>query len=92
MNEQKKDKEKMKILITGGNGFLGKPITEFLLENGYEVIVLDIETNNLNPHSRLKIIQGNFEESEIIDKATVGVDVIYHLALNFSERRFSLST
>jgi len=37
----------MKILITGGNGFLGKNTTEFLLEQKHEIMILSRNCNNL---------------------------------------------
>ncbi len=44
-----------KILITGANGYIGKNITKFLLDNGYHVIAVDYKVDNID--SRSKIIE-----------------------------------
>jgi len=31
----------MKILVTGGAGFIGSHIVDLLIENGYEVVIID---------------------------------------------------
>lgn len=39
----------MKVIITGGLGFIFSHVTEFFLENGYEVLVLDNQSAGSNP-------------------------------------------
>jgi len=75
----------MKILVTGGNGFLGKPIAEFLLRKKHELVILDIESNNLKPHPKMRTILGSMEEKEKTDQATEDIEAVYHLALNYCE-------
>lgn len=47
----------MKILITGGAGFIGSHLTKRLLEEGYEIICLDNFSNYYNPRIKRKNIQ-----------------------------------
>ena len=51
----------MKVLITGGSGFLGSHITDSLLTRGDNVVVIDnYETgrrDNLTTHPNLKVVE-----------------------------------
>lgn len=45
----------MKILITGGAGFIGNHLTHFLMQNGHDVYVIDKKISNLLPPTKQKI-------------------------------------
>lgn len=76
------------ILITGGAGFVGSHLTDFLLAQGYYVRILD----NLNPqvhgihapptylHPEAELVIGDVRDPEIVRQALQGIDVVYHLA------------
>ena len=78
----------MKVLITGGAGFIGSHTADLLLEKGYEVRVLD----NLEPpvHPRKKkpdylsedveFIPGDVRSKNDLEKALQGADYVFHLA------------
>ncbi len=72
----------MRILVTGGAGFLGSHLCERLLSEGHEVICLD----NLFSGSKRNIYHlmdnKNFEfiRHDIIQPILLEVDMIYHLA------------
>jgi len=51
----------MKILITGGTGFIGRPILDFALEKGHRVVLLDYEGKEKIVHKHLKVFVGDFE-------------------------------
>ena len=76
----------MKILITGGAGYLGSVITGKMLSAGYEVIVLDklifnqvsLLTYTSNPN--FKFIHGDVRNLELLERLCNEVDVIIPLA------------
>ena len=76
----------MRVLVTGGAGFIGSHLVDRHVENGDEVVVVDdLSTGrrqNLDHHdeSRVRLIVGRVEDPEIIDPAFDGVDLVYHLA------------
>jgi UDP-glucose 4-epimerase len=74
-------------LITGGAGFIGSHLTEYLLGLGEEVIVWDnLSTGRMqnlrqclrNP--RFKYIIGDFTTDAEFERVVASVDVVYHLA------------
>lgn len=78
---------KLKILITGGAGFIGSHLTDELLRLGHEVIVVDNLANGKlsNLENALQKSEFSFYEQNILhlDAMTElcnGVDVVYHLA------------
>ncbi len=77
----------MKILVTGGSGFIGSHLTERLLEEGNEVIVIDdLSTgrdSNLKQarrNARLTILQQDLANSALVNEVVERVDAVYHLA------------
>ena len=76
----------MKILITGGAGYLGSVITGRMLKQGYEVIVLDKlifnQTSLLQytSNSNFKFIYGDVRNEKLLEKLCNEVDVIIPLA------------
>ena len=67
----------MKILITGGSGFLGKALAEDLINCGHDIIIYD--TRKSEQYSAITVV-GDVRDSRMLTKASRGVDVICHLA------------
>lgn len=71
-----------KILVSGGAGFIGSHLTDKLIENGHEVVVLD----NLSTGRREYINEkADFQEVDICDFEKIkpffkGIDFVFHLA------------
>ncbi|RYX84952.1 NAD-dependent epimerase/dehydratase family protein, partial [bacterium] len=65
------------ILITGGTGLLGKPLTQLLLEKGYTVSHLSRKKGS-NP--KMKTFLWDVKQGKIDQNCIDGVDTIIHLA------------
>ena len=77
----------MKTLVTGGAGFVGSHLVEYLLERGDEVVVLDDlstgSTRNLAgvaDHPRLEMIHGSILNPQTVAQAMRTCDRVFHLA------------
>ncbi len=75
----------MKILVTGGAGFIGSTLVKKLLERSVhtEVIVLDDfstgHKENLPFNSRLEVLEGSVTNSEV-EELVAKTDLVFHLA------------
>lgn len=67
----------MRILVMGGNGFVGKNLIKELNEFGHEIICYDLSEYN-GEGSCISVI-GGMEEFDKIREIMKGVDVVYHL-------------
>ena len=74
----------MKILITGGAGFIGSHLSQLLISEGNQVIAHDNQSTgsikNLNPSSNLEVIEGSILDSKLVDSLMSKVTVCFHLA------------
>lgn len=66
------------VIVTGGTGFVGKKLTQLLLENGYSVTILS-RTAKINS-GRVSYRQWNVEAGTIDEQAILQADYIIHLA------------
>ena len=72
----------MKVLVTGGAGFVGSSLVRGLLERGDEVRVLDnFSTGRRENLSGLdvELVEGELRSYERVHNAVRGVEVVYHL-------------
>lgn len=75
-----------KILITGGAGYIGSLLTEHLVNEGYQVVVIDNfmykQTSLLNLVNRknLEIILGDVRDSNLVSRHLSEADVVIPLA------------
>lgn len=77
----------MKILITGGAGFVGSHLCEKYIQKGNTVICLDNFMNgdirnirDLVAHKNFKLINGDIRDFDLLEKITRDVDIVIHLA------------
>ena len=77
----------MKILITGGAGFIGSNLCDHFVENGYDVVCLDnLSTGfmhnieHLLSRDNFRFIQGDIRDIETCREAVKGCDVVLHEA------------
>jgi len=67
----------MKILVTGGSGFIGSHIADKFSEKGHKVIIFD-KQNSKWINKKQKIIIGDLSDEKVLLKATKEVDYVYH--------------
>src|SRR6266699_3244729 len=72
----------MKILITGGAGFIGSHVTKLLCDKGHDVTVIDDLRFGFASFvdKRAKFIKGSLENKSILDNAIKGSNLVVHLA------------
>ena len=75
----------MRVLVTGGAGFIGSHVVRGALAEGYEVRVLDnLSTGhqrNLDAVSNeIDFVKGDIREPAVVERATRGCDAVVHLA------------
>jgi len=70
----------MKVLVTGGSGFLGINLVRYLLGRGYDVRVIDIAPFDYPEKSEIEFMLGDIRDMNAVDKAVKDVDVVVHAA------------
>jgi UDP-glucose 4-epimerase len=76
-----------KVLVTGGAGFIGSHLVKLLLEQDFEVVILDDFSSgryeniqHFSTQSSLSIIEASILDVDSVDRAVEGVDWVFHLA------------
>ena len=93
----------MKILVTGGCGFIGANLIPMLIDQNHSVRVLDnLEIGSLDYMKLYPIdmIVGDVRDEQIVQKAVLGMDAVIHLAahtsvidsIHFAELDFEVNT
>ena len=81
----------MKILVTGGAGFIGSWVAEAYIEDGNEVLIIDnLSTGNLNNvPSSAEFIKGDIRDSSVLKAAfsEFTPDIINHHAAQIDVRK-----
>lgn len=79
--------ENMKVLVTGGAGFIGSNLVDELAKKA-RVIVLDnfssgkmANVAHHEGHPNVDIIQGDIRDKGLVRRVTKDIDVVYHLAV-----------
>lgn len=78
----------MRVLVTGGAGFVGSHIVDALVARGYRVRVYDSLERQVHPGGRIpsylsnkvEFIHGDCRDRERLARAVEGMDVVYHEA------------
>lgn len=84
----------MKVLLTGGAGFIGSHLSERLLADGHDLCVLDcfndyydpgLKRDNVEPllgHERFRLVEGDIRDAELVESlfASEEFDGVIHLA------------
>ena len=76
----------MKVLVTGGAGYIGSVLVRQLLNKGYKVRVLDSlkfggeALYDVMMHPNFEFFNGDIRDTVAVENALVGIDAIAHLA------------
>lgn len=81
----------MKVLITGGAGFVGSHTADRLLAQGHSVMVIDNYStgrrDNLKDNNNLEIVEGTIADGQLVMKAfdSFNPDVVVHAAASYKD-------
>jgi len=81
----------MKVLITGGAGFIGSHVADRLLGRGDRVLVVDNyatgRRDNLAAHPGLRIVEGTIADSDVVERCfeEFGPEVVVHAAASYKD-------
>lgn len=77
----------MRVLVTGGAGFIGSHLTERLFKDGHEVTAIDnLSTGSLKnienyrEHSGFEFVKGDIRNAGLMEPLVEHCDMIFHLA------------
>ena len=75
----------MRILVTGGAGFQGSHLVEYLMRAGHEITILNTPSaraeENISPIvGDITVLWGSVTDREAVVKAVNGQEVVFHLA------------
>lgn len=86
-----------KILVTGGAGYVGAVLVPKLLNNGYEVKVIDLfiygedVLESVKHNSNLKQIKGDIRDNGLLERELKGIDAVIHLACISNDPSYELN-
>jgi nucleoside-diphosphate-sugar epimerase len=80
-----------RILVTGATGFTGGHLCERLIREGHHVRALIRDENRCSELRRrgVEIVTGDLRDPESLQRATSGIDVVYHIAALFRPENVS---
>ena len=72
----------MKVLVTGGAGYIGSVLVDRLISEGHQVNVIDDLSNSYaeNIHKDAVFIEGSILDNNILNDALGGAEAVFHLA------------
>src|SRR5208282_574049 len=90
--EENRGKQSMRVVVTGGAGFIGSHIVEELLRRGSSVVVVDDlsngkEANLAGMKGSLEFLRHSITDIDPLHRAFRGADFVFHLAARTSVPR-----
>ena len=79
--------KRLRLMVTGGAGFIGSHLVERLLEDGHQVLVVDNFSTcrpenlaHIKDHPMLRIEKGDVSDETTISSFFQEIDWVFHLA------------
>ena len=70
----------MRVLVTGGSGFIGSHVVDRLRSDGHEPVIFDLAASRHHPPTEVRTILGDIADRDAARRAVHECDVIIHLA------------
>ena len=72
----------MRVLVTGGSGFIGSHVVDKLRARGHEPVIYDLRPSpwHLDPAERVDTVLGSITDREALERALHSCDAVAHLA------------
>jgi 2-alkyl-3-oxoalkanoate reductase len=72
---------RLRVLVTGGNGFLARHLIEELLRRNYIVrVIMRYEKEKYEENLNMEVVYGDIRNGICVEKAMQGVDLVFHCA------------
>ena len=85
-----------KIMVTGGAGYVGAVLVPKLLDNEYQISVIDLYLygdhvlDSIKDHSKLKEVKGDIRDLSLLENEMKGIDCVIHLACISNDPSYEL--
>ena len=79
----------MKVLVTGGTGFIGSYVVMELVQANHDVAILARNPQKVPEFQKLKnieILKGDITDTKLLEQAVKGKDACIHIALNYTKQ------
>ena len=70
----------MRVLVTGGSGFIGSHVVDRLRARGYEPVIYDLRPSPWHPGGDVDTVLGSITDREALERALHSCDAVAHLA------------
>jgi UDP-glucose 4-epimerase len=81
----------MRVVVTGGAGFIGSNIVDALVARDDDVVVVDDLSSgyvaNLAPYPHVELLEGSILDIDLLEKAIGGAEVVFHHAASVGNKR-----
>ncbi|MFH0928960.1 MAG: NAD-dependent epimerase/dehydratase family protein [Candidatus Aenigmatarchaeota archaeon] len=77
----------MRMLVTGGAGFIGSHLVDLLIEEGHDVVVIDDLSGGFreNVNKKAEFVLGSLNDVNLVNRTMKNVDTVFHLAAYAAE-------
>ena len=70
----------MRVLVTGGSGFIGSHVVDKLRERGHEPVIYDLRPSPWHPQGTVEQVLGSITDREALERALSSCEAVAHLA------------